>query len=160
MAITKLDLTKAVSGTLPSANAPSGSVLQVVSANDSTTRSTTSTSFVTASNTLTINITPSSTSSKIYLVVTGNAYVTTSSGYFVGTIYRDTTDLGASSNKGLGNLYKNPDDSGVFLSVSILDAPSTTSQVTYQFYFRASAGTAYLNESSTKGTITAMEIAG
>ena len=92
---------------LPAAIA-TGKVLQVVTASDSTTRSTTSTSFVTASNTMSVDITPSATSSKIYLNVTGNAYVTTNSAYFVGTIFRDSTDLGASSNKGLGNLYKNP----------------------------------------------------
>ena len=137
-----------------------GKLLQVVTANDSTTRSTTSTSFVTASNTMSVDITPSSTSSKIYLNVTGNAYVTTSSAYFVGTIFRDSTDLGASSNKGLGNLYKNPDDSGGFLSISVLDSPSSTSQITYSFRFLATAGTAYLNENSSKGTITAFEIAG
>ena len=137
-----------------------GKLLQVVTANDSTTRSTTSTSFVTASNTMSVDITPSSTSSKIYLNVTGNAYVTTSSAYFIGTIFRDSTDLGGSSNKGLGNLYKNPDDAGGFLSISVLDSPSSTSQITYSFRFLATAGTAYLNENSSKGTITAFEIAG
>ena len=111
-----------------------GKVLQVVTASDSTTRSTTSTSFVTASNTMSVDITPSATSSKIYVNVTGNAYVGVSAAYFVGTIFRDSTDLGASSNKGLGNLYKNPDDSGVFLSISVLDSPNTTSQITYHLF--------------------------
>tara|TARA_Y100000114_G_C11580644_1_gene240868 strand:- start:116 stop:598 length:483 start_codon:yes stop_codon:yes gene_type:complete len=160
MALTRLINQSLTSITALPAAIATGKVLQVVTASDSTTRSTTSTSFVTASNTMSVDITPSATSSKIYLNVTGNAYVTTNSAYFVGTIFRDSTDLGASSNKGLGNLYKNPDDSGGFLSISVLDSPSSTSQITYSFRFRASAGTAYLNESSTKGIITAFEIAG
>ena len=134
--------------------------MQVITANDSTARNTNSTSFVTASNTMSVDITPSATSSKIYLNVTGNAYVTTNSAYFIGTIFRDSTDLGGASDKGLGNLYKNPDDSGGFLSISVLDSPSSTSQITYSFRFRATAGTAYLNENGAKGTITAFEIAG
>jgi len=175
MAITRLGGANAISGTIPQGNIANaslgavtalpaaistGKVLQVVTANDSTTRSTTSTSFVTASNTMSIDITPSATSSKIYLNVTGNAYVTTNSAYFIGTIFRDSTDLGGASDKGLGNLYKNPDDSGGFLSISVLDSPSSTSQITYSFRFRATTGTAYLNEFDAKGTITAFEIAG
>ena len=46
-------------------------VLQTVSATDQTLRSTTSTSFVTASNTLSVDITPSATSSTSFTDVTG-----------------------------------------------------------------------------------------
>ena len=45
-----------------------GKVLQVLSAVDATQRSTTSTSYVTGSNTLSIDITPSATSSKILIL--------------------------------------------------------------------------------------------
>ena len=82
------------------------------------------------------------------------------------TTFLDKPLKGSSVNRELLNpkarrhLYKNPDDSGGFLSISVLDSPSSTSQITYSFRFRASAGTAYLNESSTKGIITAFEIAG
>ena len=56
--------TIACSGTLGSGM---GKVLQVVTATDSTQRDVTSTSYVTGSNTLSVNITPSSTSSKIFV---------------------------------------------------------------------------------------------
>ena len=46
-----------------------GKVIQGISATDSTQRTTTSTSFVTASNTLAANITPSATSSKVLILV-------------------------------------------------------------------------------------------
>ena len=42
-------------------------VLQLVSATDSSERTTTSTSFVTGSNTLSVNITPASTSNKVFV---------------------------------------------------------------------------------------------
>ena len=46
-------------------DAPSGVVKQIIQAQDSTQRSTTSTSYTTASNTLGLTITPTSTSSKM-----------------------------------------------------------------------------------------------
>ena len=77
-----------------------GAVLQVVTATDSTQRSTTSTSFVTASNTLSASITPSSASNKVFIFVSSNCG--NSNNYDIyATIYRGATDLGASSNKGL-----------------------------------------------------------
>ena len=45
-------------------------------------------------------------------------------------------------------------------SMSITDSPSTTSQVTYQVYFKVSSGTGKINSSAGTGTITAMEIQG
>jgi hypothetical protein len=52
-----------------------GKVLQVVTATDSTQRSTTSTSFVTASNTLSVSITPSSASNKVLILVSSTILV-------------------------------------------------------------------------------------
>ena len=84
MAITRLGGANAISGTLPAANInntsissvtslpaaiTTGKVLQVVTATDTSERSTTSTSFVTASNTLSVNITPASTSNKVFVQV-------------------------------------------------------------------------------------------
>ena len=138
-----------------------GKVLQVVSATDSTGRSTTSTSFVTGSNTMSVDITPSSTSNKIFVMATGNIYNNTASKYTFATIKRDSTDLGSGSDKGLTNMYSGGGgDDGVPLAISVLDSPSSTSQLTYQVFFRVSGGTGALNESDAKGSITAFEIAG
>ena len=158
MSITKLNnLSISAVTALPSG--VGGKVLQVITATDSTFRSTTSTSFVTASNTMSVTITPSSASNKVFVIVSGNLYQVTPPKYAIATIFRGATDLGAASNKGLTNLYANPNDLGVSLCMTILDSPSTTSATTYQVYFLSgSGGTAYLNENNTKGCITAFEI--
>ena len=145
-----------------SAGAAAGQVIQVLSATDSTERSTTSSSFVTASNTLSVTITPSSASNKIFLIFNGFIGNTSANGTETfGTIFRGATDLGAASNKGLA--MQNIDISEVLSmgGMSFLDSPSTTSATTYQVYLRQStSGTAKLNFSNSKGSLTAMEIKG
>ena len=81
MALSKIDAANFLTGTIPQGNVANatlnavttlpagvgGKVLQVVTATDNTQRSTTSTSFVTGSNTLSVDITPSATSCKIFI---------------------------------------------------------------------------------------------
>jgi len=137
-----------------------GKVLQIVSARDTTSRSTTSTSFVTASNTMSVNITPSSTSNKIYINVTANIYVA-SNIYSIATIFRDSTNLENQTGRGITNNYSGNGDIGTPLAMSYFDSPSTTSQITYQVYIRSWNGAnTVLNENDSVGTITAYEIAG
>ena len=143
------------------AAAGGGKILQAVTATDETARNTTSTSFVTASNTLTVDITPAATTSKMWVVVSatgGHATTNGSVGFF--TVFRDSTDLGAASDKGLGENYGGSSDIRTFIGFSILDSPSTTSQITYQVYFRddGSSGQVDLNWNGTKGTITVFEL--
>jgi hypothetical protein len=128
-----------------------GAVLQVVTATDSTERSTSSASFVTGSNTLSVSITPSSASNKIFIITNtaagndGNAL----------TIFRDATNLG---NGTAGMAFAT---SGVSACISVLDSPNTTSSITYQLYFRSTNGsTQYINNITGKGSITVFEIAG
>lgn len=139
-----------------------GKVLQIITATDSTDRTTTSTSFVTASNTLSVTITPSSSSNKIFIIASSS--LTNDNGYQTyATIYRGATDLGAASSKGLSVLQVD----GVItinapLCITYLDSPSTTSATTYQVYVRTISGgnTVHLNGYNVKGSITAFEIAG
>jgi len=136
-----------------------GKILQVVTATDSTSRNTTSTSYVTASNTLSVDITPSATSSKIYVVVTGTMYWNTLNKRGYATIYRDAGNLAGAD--GMMQIFD--PDSGILgtMGMSILDSPSSTSALTYQVYIKAmSGGTVYINEYLTKGSITAFEVAG
>jgi hypothetical protein len=137
--------------------ASAGQVIQVLSATDSTTRTTTSSSFVTASNTLSVTITPSSASNKILILASSPILVVGNAGYY--TIFRDSTNLGTSN--GLGAGYGG--DVGTYdnLGINYLDSPNTTSAITYQVYFRAiGAVTAELNLNTTKGSITCLEIKG
>ena len=160
MSITKLNnLSISAVTALPSG--VGGKVLQVVTATDSTQRTTTSTSFVTASNTMTLSITPSSASNKVYVIASGNIYINAPGYYCIATIFRNSTNLGGSA--GMTNNYNGGYDQGASLCVSVLDSPNTTSAITYQLYIRTSnaSGTATLNQNSNcQGSITAFEIAG
>ncbi len=136
--------------------AAGGKVLQVITATDSTTRSTTSSSFVTGSNTLSVSITPSSASNKVFVVATFNLAMSSTAHTGAITIFRDATDLG--SGAGGMSYFKNIADDGTPASLSVLDSPSTTSATTYQVYFKnVSGGTTYIGQG--KGSITAFEIA-
>ena len=140
-----------------SAGAAAGQVIQVVSANDSTQRTTTSTSFVTGSNTLSVTITPSATANKILIIVSTAVYAGTYSSRY--TIYRASTNLGDTNN---GFYTCALTDQNNCCSMTYLDSPSTTSATTYQVYFKTigGGGTAYLNAGSEKCTITCLEIKG
>ena len=135
---------------------PTGKVLQVVTATDSTNRSTTSTSFVTASNTLSVDITPSSTSSKILIHLSCMLYVASSFARL--TIFRDNTDLSGSS----GAFATTDGDSAYYATsgMHFLDSPNSSSQITYQMRFKTNSTQVEIANVSALGTITAYEIAG
>jgi hypothetical protein len=132
-----------------------GKVLQVVTATDSTTRTTTSSSYVTGSNTLSVAITPSSASNKILLLFSSAGRTQTDDKETRYTIFRDATDL--SGGNGLTMLQGNRT---ISISMSFLDSPNTTSAITYQVYMKGEGThTITLNEGSVKGSLTALEIA-
>ena len=177
MAITRLGGANAISGTIPQGNIANaslgavtalpaaittGKVLQIQTTNYTGRVTTTSTSFVTASNGLSVDITPSATSSKIYVIVHTTLYNNLDSTYATATIYRDSTNLG-NSNLGMTTTWSASGTPNTGTSMTYLDSPSTTSQITYQVYFRSvGSGTSNLNglDSTQQGTITAFEIAG
>ena len=133
-----------------------GAVLQVVTATDSTNRTTTSQTYTTASNTLSATITPSSTSNKIFILVStgaGNSAATLS--YY--TIYRDSTNLASADGMTQINV-NNSTNIWTPLIMSYLDSPSTTSAITYQVYCKGSTGTTYLVYNNQLSSITLMEI--
>tara|TARA_Y100000992_G_C21115223_1_gene419179 strand:- start:202 stop:690 length:489 start_codon:yes stop_codon:yes gene_type:complete len=139
-----------------------GKVLQVITATDQTDRTTTSTSFVTASNTLSVAITPSATSSKMYIQLNSTCHINTTNYARYYTIYRDSTNLG-NGDQGMTALYaENNADPVVALNMGFLDSPNTTSQITYQPYFRtgSSGQAAWLTWDQTKSSMTVFEIAG
>jgi len=156
------------SGVLSFADAGGGGkILQVVSATDGTTRGTTSTTFVTASNTCTLNITPSATSSKILLMFSSIGQMSTQTGHMsYVTIYKDGSNLiGNEGMSGVGN-YNGGNTSGyIFGSCDIkyIDSPNTTSQLTYAIYLRSETNsyTARIGAGgtgNTDSTLIAMEI--
>ena len=133
-----------------------GKVLQVLTATDTSERSTTSTSMVTASSTLSVDITPASTGSKFFIQVTTAGFNNTNGSTSHYTIYRDSTDLG-NSTEGL-TAVKQEGSARFPTSFSALDSPNTTSQITYTARFRAGSNTAYMGTYGTKQSITVFEI--
>jgi hypothetical protein len=154
-----LDVTNATVTGLPA----SGKVLQVVTATDDTNRTTTSTSFVTGSNTLSLSITPSSASNKIFVIASSTVVNGSGDGYVFSTIYRDSTNLGnVTYGMGVVNSVSGVTAIRAPLCMTILDSPSSTSALTYQVYFRSNnvSYTASLGGGNevVKGSITAWEI--
>ena len=109
---------------------------------------------MTASNTLSVTITPSSASNKIFIVASYGGYADDNA---KATIFRGATNLGTSS--GLTNYV--PTLRGP-IAMSYLDSPSTTAATTYQVYIKAdSTGGVFINQAGPpRGSITCMEIKG
>lgn len=126
---------------------------QVVTATGSTQSATTSSSFSDVPN-LSVSITPTSTSSKVYIVVTDVAEVA-SSGEAAFTIARDGTNLAGNS----GMSYVNGSSLQIPIAMSYLDSPSSTSSITYTAQFRKIAGTSINSQTNgVKASITVMEV--
>ncbi len=141
-----------------------GKVLQVVNATDSTSRSSsTVNTWITISNTLSVTLTPSSASSKVFVMANINLHVSTNETYGQGTIYRGGTNIG-NSNGGMSRIWSKVTSIPVFpMAISVLDSPNTTSATTYQVYLYVSTGgssTIYFNglDSNIQSSITAFEI--
>jgi hypothetical protein len=131
-----------------------GKVGQVVTATVDSSQTTSSTSFVAATN-FELDITPSSTSSKVLILVSGAQGAAASQSTDV-TVYRDdTTNLGTAVGLATGGL-----GTASQINFSVLDTPSTTSSTNYQVYFKVTGGTNTINYRGVRGTITAMEILG
>jgi len=144
-----------------------GSVLQVVSTNKNDTFSTTSLTFVDITS-LSVSITPTSTSSKILVVVDTNYSPSGTSTLVVFNLVRGATNISqpatAPTYTGSFVAYTNAADTMLTPSFNFLDSPATTSATTYKIQVRTNSGTVYLNrrlstDTASTSTITVMEIA-
>jgi hypothetical protein len=153
-----------LTGTIPAARLAAGSVLQVVNVVKLTSFSTTSTSYVDITG-LTASITPSSTNSKILVLVT-----LARGGSNVGAInlLRGATNLlQPTTVQGYSSSSTNYSASDGIAPAPIicLDSPSSVSAVTYTCQIKTNTGTIYIGNRSAAdmemvSTITLMEIAG
>jgi 5S rRNA maturation endonuclease (ribonuclease M5) len=138
--------------------ATTGSVLQAVTQTTTTEVSTSSTSFVTTN--LELSITPKSTSNKILILVSGDAYTLAAGRSVIHTIFRGgaggTNLLGAN---GFGATFSSGTDVFGHFSAAHLDSPNTTSATTYTLMFRAGTA-ASVRGIANFGQITMLEIAG
>ena len=110
---------------------------QVVSNVFTTNTSTSSTSFVTTSHS--VSITPTSTSSKIWVIYSGTGDTQAGAVQCFGTLYRNSTNLAAGG--GLQNTWEAANRQIAPFCMNYVDSPATTSSVTYTAYCRSSGGT-------------------
>jgi hypothetical protein len=144
---------------IPKSTLPTGSVLQVVNATYNTSFTTTSTSFQATG--LTASITPSSSSSKILILVTQELYQNAGNGSGILTIYRGSTsgtNLGNSSF-GFASNYTFATSIASGASAIYLDSPSTTSSTTYITAIRTESGSVITSANAQVATMILMEIA-
>ena len=136
-----------------------GKVLQVVQGTYATQVSTTGSTPVTSN--LSASITPSSTSSKIFLSATVNSFYTTgaAANAFL-YIYRDGSNILVDS-KPAAQEHTNGGTISTTVGLTLLDSPSSTSSLTYEIYFaNVSSSTSYVHSSGYPSFIVLMEIAG
>ena len=149
-----------------------GHVLQVVSAENTVASSATSSSAV---NIISVNITPKSNTSKIYVTASINA--TTASGSRAGVgLYKGSSPVvrgDAAGNRSRVYSQVQNGDTGIFSSIAMtyFDSPATTSQITYSAKMEPEGGSTvfYINRSASDNesgsrfrgvsNITVMEIA-
>lgn len=148
---------------IPKAALPTGSVLQVV--NVAYTTAASRSSNVYADTGLSASITPTSSSSKILVLVSHNGCRKDSNNTNLQVILlRGSTQIsGIDGAGGFTNSTATNDFGGI--SICYLDSPATTSSTTYKTQFRSEGNnaTVYVNNAngsgSTASTITLMEIA-
>ena len=145
-----LDVTNAT-GTLPSAQLPSGSVLRVLSTYTTDYFTTTSITAVDVPN-FTLDITPSSASNKILVMFSfGMVFNGTAGQDCEFFINRDATEIA------LDYVFEssNANDQSA-MAGHYLDSPNTTSSVTYKMTMEVNGGSGNVR----RGSFTVMEIAG
>jgi len=150
-----------------------GNILQVLQAVKTDTFSTSSTSFVDITD-LSVNITPSSASSKVLALFSVIGGTSAGSGWYVNLV-RDSTNVAIGDTAGnrvrstVSN-YSVPTIQLHSFGFEFLDSPATTSQVTYKLQLKAqSSFTSYINRAGTDtdnnlypravSSITVMEVA-
>ena len=157
-----------LTGQVPDANAPSGSVIQVVQATTSTSASTTSTTVFSDTN-LTASITPSSSSSMILVLVMQEVQVFNGGGPYATGLWRllrGSTAIYAPVSNENGNVFGyDYGGSGINLyrpaPMVWLDSPGTTSSTTYKTQIRmgTNGGQVVSANANSPGSITLLEIA-
>jgi len=143
-----------VSGKVPSAYMPTGTILQVVTAQIATRYDINTRSFAGFGPTL--SITPRSTSSRIYLLTSMSIQFPS---YSYMTFFRDGTNVSGAAQGiityGATSIWFNT-------TMMYVDSPATTSAITYQIAMYSNSGTISLNDYSAgnNNQLIAMEIAG
>lgn len=162
-ASTGISASNITTGTLPKAQLPTGSVLQVVQSSSTNQTTTTSSNFQATGHSVTI--TPLFASSKILLLHQGMINVLGSTAWSWAAIFRNASVnlYSGGAYDSAGGIYINGGvDNHCPITFSVLDSPNTTSATTYTVYLKNnnnSTGVRY-NADAWKLYFIAMEIAG
>jgi hypothetical protein len=140
--------------TLGTAFPPVGKIGQVVQVSGNGGVSTTSTSFVAAP--IAVTITPTATSSKVYVSIAFMNKTATDQDFYA-TIYRDTTNLGDSFDGFFSNHTKVANSKSL-VYMQYVDSPSTTSATEYKVYFKGEGQTVTANNDNADWSFIAMEV--
>lgn len=140
---------------------PAGAVLQVVNATYATNVNTTSSTLITTG--LTASITPTSSSSKIYVMINNPMRRNDAAGVTFGmyiSLYRNSTNIYTPmTNLGYSYNVSSLAQSWI-VAFNYLDSPATTSATSYTMYFACTFnGTMSSCVDNNTATITLMEIA-
>ena len=139
-------------------NAP-GHIIQIVTNTLSTAAATTSNSFVDTG--LAATITPSSSSSKIFVLASCALWQNTAGGVSAITLYRDGSRISESATYGWAYGYGGGSNHVMHHTPTYLDSPNTTSATEYKIYYSivSLGGQVTISVNSTPSTLTLMEIA-
>ena len=137
-------------------NSTTGTILQVVQSEIATTQNTTSTGYTTSN--LTASITPSSTSSKVLMILSGgNCHHSTNGANVLVAFHKDGSVIGTGPHA----IIQNTSGTNSFKSswsASYLDSPSSTSSLTYAPFYKVSTGTGHFNEATVRVMLTLFEV--
>ena len=149
-----------VNSIIPVSGVPTGGgggIIQVVSAQKTDTASYSGTSQFHTVDGLTVNITPTSTSSKIFVCFNMNIGCNSTTSGMGGKIFRSSDSQnvlrapadGSRTRSYLAQFtaHSNTNNTCMFVSPSFLDSPATTSQVSYVFQVYVSTQTIFINRS-------------
>jgi len=169
-----IDLTSKITGILPAANGGTagtgggGKILQAVGTTRETGSYASSTSAWTGTG-MNVAITPSSTSSKILLMVTANGYQDTGSQYYMFNVHRHSSAIGAEGStsgatrlfddtRGFGIIYGNSGDRFAVVGINFIDSPNTTSEIYYNCTHKKGGGTPNFNHSTPTSSMVVLEV--
>ena len=144
-----------------------GKVLQYKHVIDATNRSTTSASYTTANSGLTLTVTPSSTSSKIFMMASFTGGYNSQNNRANYSFHRNIsggaqqTEL-AYSGAGFGSFeIRDGFSNEMPMTFNYVDSPNTTSAITYYVVMKAEGGnTSYMGNSGATGHMFLMELDG
>ena len=140
---------------LPGAIA-TGRVLQVVTGTHLTETGSSSGSYVDTG--LDVLITPTASSSKIFVTCSFGTHNNGANRTQYYTLYRGSTNLHSANGSGFFSTYGENGTTSQSGAINFLDSPNTNSQIEYSLYMKADAGTAYICLHGSTATITVMEI--